>query len=273
MTPRRHIFGVGVDPVGREEAVTRIINAARDRRSFGGTALAVHGLMVAARDPGFRSAVASLDLVTCDGQPVRWALNLLHHTALRSTLPGLALTLATCDAAAAEDVGVYLFGSTPATVQGVADHLASQLPTLRVVGVQADRFRDATPEEDAEDVRRIVASGAGIVLVGRGCPRQELWVAAHLGRVPAAMLAVGAAFDYVAGTLRPPPDVLQAVGLEWLYRLWQEPRRLWRRYLTTNVLYVAYLATDLLRRALRHRGDGVGRGDQHPPGQTENLDG
>ncbi|HWI41905.1 MAG TPA: WecB/TagA/CpsF family glycosyltransferase, partial [Verrucomicrobiae bacterium] len=107
-------------------------------------------------------------------------------------------------------------------------------PRVRLAGVHVDRFRDATPEEDLEDIRKINESGAHIVLVGRGCPRQEIWVADHLGKINAVMMAVGAAFDFHAGTLRQAPPWMQKNGLEWLFRLMIEPRRLWKRYLVTN---------------------------------------
>ena len=119
--------------------------------------------------------------------------------------------------------------------------------TRFTAGVQPDRFRDATPEEDAADVARMNESGAGIVLVGRGCPRQEKWVAQHQGRVHAAMMAVGAAFDFGAGNLSEPPMWVQRGGLQWLWRLVSEPRRLWKRYLYGNIVFMRLAAAELIR--------------------------
>ena len=104
--------------------------------------------------------------------------------------------------------------------------------------MHADRFRDATPEEDAADIEKINASGAHIILVGRGCPRQEHWVADHIGAINGVMMAVGAAFDYHAHKLSLAPRWLSRMGLEWFLRLVQEPRRLWRRYLVTNSMFI-----------------------------------
>lgn len=234
------VFGVPVNPCTYASAVDEIIGAARAHQSFGVAALATHGLMTAVSDAQFRSAIERLDLVTPDGQPVRWALNLEIDDALPERVYGPELTERVCAAAAHEGLTVYLFGSTDATCQALATALEQRYPEIKIVGVQPDRFRDATPEEDAADVDKIVASGANVVLVGRGCPRQERWVADHLGRVPAAMLAVGAAFDYLAGTLTPPPAWMQRLGLEWVHRLWQEPGRLWRRYLVTNSQFLVH---------------------------------
>lgn len=242
------VFGVGVSVVDYGSATTAIMEAARARRSFGVTALAVHGLMESVDDDALRSKVNGLDLVTPDGQPVRWAMNLLHGVGLRERVYGPDLTTAVCAEAAKQGIGVYLFGSTPDTCDRFAAALKRRCPSIRLVGVQPDRFRDATPEEDRSDVARMNDSGAGVVLVGRGCPRQEHWVADHQGRVHAAMLGVGAAFDYHAGTLRRPPSWMQRVGLEWLWRLAMEPRRLWRRYAVTNTRYVGMLVRHLLRR-------------------------
>ncbi len=250
---RSRVFGVPVTPCTYDSAVAAIIAAARAKRSFGVTALAVHGLMTAVEDDGFRSALERLDLVTPDGQPVRWALNLQIDPGLGERVYGPDLTERVCEVAAREGIGIYLFGSTAEVCAALVDALVRRYPKIQIVGVQPDRFREATPQEDADDVARIIASKAGIVLVGRGCPRQERWVADHVGRVPAAMLAVGAAFDYLAGALAAPPRWMQRVGLEWVHRLTQEPRRLWRRYLVTNTQFLVHFLPQWARRRLLRR--------------------
>ena len=106
--------------------------------------------------------------------------------------------------------------------------------------MHVDRFREATLEEDIADIEKINGSGANIVLVGRGCPRQEFWVASHKGKVNAVMMAVGAAFDFHAGTLQQAPKWMQNSGIEWFYRLTREPKRLWKRYLITNSQFIYY---------------------------------
>lgn len=245
------LFGIGVDATTYADATAAIIRAAKERRSFAVTALATHGLMEAVYDPSFARVVNAIDLVTPDGQPVRWALNVLHAAGLADRVYGPDLTGHVCAAAEREGIGVYLFGSTAEICELFAADLCRRWPRLRVVGVQPDRFREATESEDQADAERMKASGAGIVLVGRGCPRQERWVAAHRGRVPAAMLAVGAAFDYYAGTLRRPPAWMQRAGLEWLWRLLLDPRRLWKRYLIRNTQFLFHFARAIAAQRLR----------------------
>jgi exopolysaccharide biosynthesis WecB/TagA/CpsF family protein len=248
--PKVPLFGIGVSVTDYTEACAAIMNAARARRSYAVSALATHGLTEAARDDELGELVNSIELVTPDGQPVRWAMNMLHGTALSERVYGPDLVAAVCAAAARERMSVYLFGSTADTCRTVAGELPRRYPGLRVAGVQPDRFRDATAEEDTEDVQRILASGADIVLVGRGCPRQERWVALHRGLLPVPMLAVGAAFDYIAGNITRPPRWMQRVGLEWLFRLYQEPRRLFRRYLVHNSLFCLMLAREMLQKRI-----------------------
>lgn len=235
------VFGVNLDAVDYAEATSRIMQHARARESYAVSALAVHGLMEAEGDDDFRQVVNEIDLVTPDGQPVKWALNLLHGADLADRCYGPNLTwdvLAACEEA---DVSVFLFGSKQETCDLFEAEIKRRFPAIRIAGVQSDRFRDATAEEDAADIELINASGAGVVLVGRGCPRQERWVHAHRGSVNAAMLAVGAAFDYGAGNMTEPPAWMQRAGLQWLYRLVQEPGRLWKRYLVTNSAFIGHL--------------------------------
>ena len=245
------LFGIKVSVTNYAEACTAVINAGRARQSFGATALAVHGLVEAMRDRDLAEAVNSLDLVTPDGQPVRWALNLLHKTRLPDRTCGTDLTLQVCKQAERENIPIYIFGSTFETCSRLVRQLERRYPRLQIAGVQPDRFREPSHLEDLADVKQINASGAGIVLVVRGCPRQERWVGSHKGSVNAAMLAVGAAADFLAGNLRRPPRWVQASGLEWLHRLCQEPRRLARRYAVTNTIFLLALAAALPRHWLR----------------------
>lgn len=246
-TPSLKVLGVNVSCVDYEAAVTAIINAAKERRSFGATALAVHGVMEAYRDSTFAELVNRLHLITPDGQPVRWAMNLLGARELKDRVYGPTLMLKVCEQAAENQLPIFLFGSTKAVLDRLSLNLKTKFPELVVGGMQPDRFREASPDEDEQDIATINQSGARIVLVGRGCPRQERWVAAHIGRIPAAMIAVGAAFDFHAGTLPQAPKILQDYGLEWLFRLVNEPTRLWRRYLILNPLFIWNFSQQLLK--------------------------
>jgi N-acetylglucosaminyldiphosphoundecaprenol N-acetyl-beta-D-mannosaminyltransferase len=244
---KRNVLGVLVDAVDYAAATARIVDAARERRPYAVTALAVHGVMTGVLDPAHNARLNSFDLVTPDGQPVRWALNLLHDAGLADRVYGPTLTVHVLERAAAEGLPVYLYGSTQPTLDRLVPALESRFPALKLAGVEPSRFRAAQPGEAAEIAERIKASGARIVLVGLGCPRQEVFAYAMRPLLDMPLLAVGAAFDYHAGLLRNPPPWMQRYALEWLWRLGLEPGRLWRRYVLLNPAYLARLAAQKLR--------------------------
>jgi N-acetylglucosaminyldiphosphoundecaprenol N-acetyl-beta-D-mannosaminyltransferase len=215
-----------------------IISKARIRKSYGVSALAVHGLIETVKDKSFRTLVNKLDMVVPDGQPIRWALNSFYNAGLEDRVTGPILTKYVLARASEENLSVYLYGSTPATLKKFVAFININYPGVKIAGIHPDRFREATAEEDTADIKKINDSGAHIVLVGRGCPRQEKWVAAHLGKIDSVMMAVGAAFDFHAGNISQAPAWLQQAGMEWFYRLIQEPRKLWRRYMTTNPHFI-----------------------------------
>jgi len=244
---KHNVLGVLVDSTDYDTALDRVLEAAREHRPLAVTALAVHGVMTGVRDRTHAARLNSFDVVTPDGQPVRWALNLLHRVGLRERVYGPALTGRVLRACADEGLPVYLYGSTVDTVDRLATVLSARLPGLKIAVAEASKFRPARPGEEAEIAARIDGSGARVVLVGLGCPRQEVF--AHVLRpwLDMPVLAVGAAFDYHAGVLSPPPAWMQRAGLEWCWRLAAEPRRLWRRYLLLNPAYLARLGAQLTR--------------------------
>jgi N-acetylglucosaminyldiphosphoundecaprenol N-acetyl-beta-D-mannosaminyltransferase len=239
---KRSVLGVLVDVIDYDAAAAKVLDAARGHRPLAVTALAVHGVMTGVQDRAHGARLNSFDVVTPDGQPVRWALNSLHRATLADRVYGPTLTLRVVEAAAAEGLPIYLYGSTEPTLARLSDALTAQFPNLKIAGAEPSKFRLARPGEAAEIAERIRAAGARIVLVGLGCPRQEQFVYALRPLVDAPLLAVGAAFDYHAGQLRKPPPWMQKRGLEWAWRLGLEPRRLWRRYLLLNPAYLTRLA-------------------------------
>ncbi len=255
--PRRtSILGVEISRIDSRGAAELVVEWARHREPRIVSALAVHGVMTGVLDHDHRQRLNSFDLLTADGQPVRWALNWIARLEpLRDRVAGTELTLKICAAAARDAVGIYLYGSRPEVVNAMASRLRATYPDLKIVGVRASRFRAATPEEDAADVDAINGSGAGVVFVGLGCPLQEKWAYEHVTHIRPVMVCVGAAFDFLSGQLRRAPRWMQRVGLEWLFRLAQEPRRLWRRYAHYNALFVAMLLLQLasLKASGRHR--------------------
>lgn len=239
---KRSVLGVLVDVVDYEAATAHIMDAARERRPYAVTALAVHGVMTGVLDPPHNARLNSFDLVTPDGQPVRGALNLLHQAGLTDRVYGPTLTLKVVEQAAAEGLPIYLYGSTQPTLDRLVPALERMFPALKVAGVEASKFRSSHPGEAAEIAERIKSSGARIVLVGLGCPRQEVFTYAMRPLLDMPLLAVGAAFDYHAGLLKNPPAWMQKYALEWLWRLGLEPKRLWKRYILLNPNFLARLA-------------------------------
>lgn len=239
---KRSVLGVLVDVVDYEAAVEQVLAAAREQRPLALTALAVHGVMTGVKDRAHNARLNAFDLVTPDGQPVRWALNLLHGAALADRVYGPALTMRVLARCAAEGLPVYLYGSTAPTLERLVGTVTGQLPDLKIAGTEPSKFRASAPGEADRIADRIHSSGARVVLVGLGCPRQEVFAYAMRSRLTVPLLAVGAAFDYHAGLLRRPPAWMQRAGLEWLWRLGLEPRRLWRRYLVLNPAYLTRLA-------------------------------
>ncbi len=234
---KHNIVGVLVDAVDYEAALDRIVTAAKLRRPMSISALAVHGVMTGVMDDAQRYRLNKTDLLVPDGQPVRWALNALHGAALKDRVYGPTLTLKLCERAAAESLPIYLFGGRPEVLAALARNLRERFPELIIAGSEPSRFRRLSPEEKREVAQRISASGACLTFVGIGCPRQEVWIYEYRDLVPMPLIAVGAAFDFHAGTVRQAPEQMQKAGLEWLFRLVQEPRRLWRRYLFLNPYY------------------------------------
>jgi N-acetylglucosaminyldiphosphoundecaprenol N-acetyl-beta-D-mannosaminyltransferase len=242
---KKSILGVNVSVVDYEAAVGKVVTAAKARESLSVTSLPVHGIMTGAQDARHRYRLNTFDLLTPDGQPVRWALNLIHGVGLKERVYGPTLMLALVERFAEEGLPIYLFGSREATVSLLSQNLQRRFPNLKIAGGQAGRFRILSPEERAQIVRDIRESGASAVFVGLGCPRQEIWAFENRDQLSMPAICVGAAFDFHAGTVSQAPPTLQRFGLEWAYRLSREPRRLWRRYVLLNPQYVALVAGQL----------------------------
>jgi exopolysaccharide biosynthesis WecB/TagA/CpsF family protein len=249
MTPfsRFSILGVGVHAVDYTQAVTAVIAAAKNHVPFSVTALAVHGVMTGVDDAEQRARLNHFDLVAPDGQPVRWALNWLHRAKLQDRVYGPFLMLRLCEQAAYEKLRVFLYGSDSATLEALAQSLCSRFPGLIIAGTRPSRFRQATEDEWSEDVKAIKDSQTDLVFCGLGCPKQEVWVYEMHQYLTCPAVAIGAAFSFWSGRQKMAPRWMQRLGLEWLYRLSREPRRLWRRYLILNPRYVAGVVWQKLR--------------------------
>ena len=245
-----NVLGSQIDAMSWDVALARLMSWGRSRESRYVTICNAHVVVSASQDPAFGAIVNGADMATPDGAPVAWMLRRQGFVG-QSRVNGPDVMWALCGQSAAVDLPVYCYGSTEETLALLEKSMREAFPTLKIT-LESPPFRELTPQEDAEVVARINASGAGFVFVGLGCPKQERWMAEHRGRVKAVMLGVGAAFDFHAGTVSRAPGWMRSNGLEWLHRLANEPRRLWKRYLVTNSLFLLGAARQLLTG--RHAG-------------------
>ena len=223
------VLGVRFDARTTDQAADEIVGWARRGEARYACFSNAHGTIEAQDDPAFAGVLNGADLNLPDGMSAVRAMR-ARGVAQRDRVYGPDVTLAVVRKAARAGVPVALYGSTDEVLGLLRERLPRLAPGLEVVEAISPPFRPLTAEEDEAFVERLRASGARVVLVGLGCPRQERWCAEHADRVGAVCLAVGAAFDFHAGRLRQAPAVLQRAGLEWAFRLAIEPRRLWRRY-------------------------------------------
>lgn len=240
----RQVLDVRVDATSYSHATQTIIRWARQGESRYVCACNVHMVMEAHDDPAFQDAVNQADLVTPDGMPLVWALRLLGvRRASRVYGPDLMLRL--CAAAADHAVPVGLFGSRFEVLDNLIPELTRSFPTLDLAYAESPPYGAPRPMSD-ELVDTLSSSGIRILFVALGCPKQERWMAANRGKLPAVMVGVGAAFDFIARTKPQAPRMIQTAGLEWAFRLTTEPRRLWRRYLRHNPRFAVLLTRQLM---------------------------
>jgi N-acetylglucosaminyldiphosphoundecaprenol N-acetyl-beta-D-mannosaminyltransferase len=234
-----------VDATTYDDASQRVLRWAREGRSAYVCVATVHMTMEAFDSAAFRQVVNRADLVTPDGRPLVWALRGLGVRGA-SQVRGTDLTTHVVERAARENVPIGMYGGTPELLEVFGRLLKTRYPNIQVACKIAPPFRPLTPEEDKAVTDEIVASGTRILLVGIGCPKQENWMAEHVGRVPAVLLGVGAAFDFHTGRVRQAPRWMQLAGLEWVFRLLMDPRRLWKRYAKHNPRFVWLFLMQLL---------------------------
>jgi N-acetylglucosaminyldiphosphoundecaprenol N-acetyl-beta-D-mannosaminyltransferase len=205
----------------------------------------VNNIMEAHNSVDYRNAINLSDLVTPDGMPLVWMLR-LKGVKRQTRVYGPTLMLHVLEMAAREKIPVGYYGGDERTLERLVPLMLERFPGLLVVYKFSPPFRPLDKQESTQIIENITASGARILFVGLGCPKQEIWMAEHKGQVPAVMLGVGAAFNFLAGTKPQAPSWMQAVGLEWFFRLIHEPRRLARRYLYNNPRFILLALADLL---------------------------
>ena len=243
---KKNIVGILVDAMDYEAAVDFIFQAAAERRNAPVAAEAIHAVMLGAIDPEHQYRLNNFSLILPDAQGVRWGMNLLHKTGLRDRVYGPNLTLDVLTRAEKEGLPVYFYGSNPPTLVNLRQNLAAHYPGLLIAGMEPGRYTRVSHQERETTAARIVASGARLVFVGLGCPRQEVWAFEMRNLLPMPVLAVGAAFTFLAGEVRQAPLWMQRSGLEGVFRLCMEPRRLWRRYVIYSPWYCFWLLLQFL---------------------------
>jgi len=245
--PGARVLDTFIDAVDYPNTLDRISRWAAQKESRYVCICNVHSVVTARQVAAFGHVVNDADLATPDGAPVAWMLRRLGHVTQRR-INGPDLMWQYCEQAQRHAEPIFFYGSSEETLSLLMAKLLATFPALKIAGAISPPFRELTPYEDATIVEQINASGAGVVFISLGCPKQELWMAAHRGRIHAVMVGVGAAFDYHACVIKRAPKWMQDCGLEWLYRLVSEPRRLWRRYLVTNTLFIVLASNQLLFR-------------------------
>jgi len=236
--PRVDVLGVGISAIRMADALGAIEGwIARGERRYV-CVTSVHGVMESQRDESLRRIHNAAGLVTPDGMPLVWLCRRYGFRHVERVY-GPDLLLACCQRSVMRGYRHFFYGGAPGVPEALAERLQARFPGLEVVGTYSPPFRPLTAEEDAAVVRRINAAGPDIVWVGLSTPKQERWMSAHVGRLnAAALIGVGAAFDFHAGVKRQAPRWIQRRGMEWLFRAVQEPKRLIPRYLSTHPAFL-----------------------------------
>jgi N-acetylglucosaminyldiphosphoundecaprenol N-acetyl-beta-D-mannosaminyltransferase len=245
-----YVLGMKVSWTSYQHASDLTIAWARERASRYVCVATVNNVMESFDSEKFQDVMNRADLVTPDGMPLVWALRALGRKD-STRVYGPDLTPIVLAKAAAANIPVGFYGGAPEVLTELVKRVQARHPGLKVAYSYSPPFRALSPSEDEAITREINQSGARILFIGLNTPKQDFWMSHHRGRVECVMLGVGAAFDFIAGSKRQAPRWMMRLGLEWLFRLATEPKRLWKRYLKHNPRYVILLTLQLL--GLKHR--------------------
>lgn len=241
-----NILGVGVSPIKMNDALRAIAQWVHEQTHTYVCVTSVNGIMESQQSPDLRAIHNKAGMVTPDGMPLVWLSHLTGYKNVERVY-GPDLMLAVCEESLKQGYRHFLYGGEDGIPQLLAQQLQKRFPGLCITGTYSPPFRQLTPEEDTAVIQTINESGADIIWVGLSTPKQERWMAEHVGKLNAAVLiGVGAAFDFHAGVKKQAPHWMQQHGFEWLFRLLSEPRRLWRRYLIYNPLFVGLVFLQML---------------------------
>lgn len=243
--PGTRVLGTFIDAGSWPNIVDKLVDWSQAGKHAAVCLCNVHSSVTAMDDKELSSALSSSEMVLPDGAPVAWTMRRKGYKE-QTRIAGPDLMWKLCGAAEDRNVPIFLFGSKPETLTALEKQLRQHFSRLDIRGSLSPRFGQWTDEEESAYIDAINQSGAKIIFVGLGCPKQEIWMSNNKQRVDGILLGVGAAFDFHAGTVARAPQFYQKLGLEWLHRLLSEPRRLWRRYLSTNSRFLWNLPATLL---------------------------
>jgi len=239
------ILSFWTDVLSKQELISLILDWAQKKQSKALAFSTVHMAMEAYDDPDFAKTMGKFDLVCADGRPI-YILQRLLSSKKAEHVYGPWVMGNLLEVAAKQNLSVGLFGGTEETLMLLMEKATLKYPGLKFAFYLSPPFRAPTDEEAIMHIKLINESGADILFVGLGCPKQEKWVAEKLGKINMPMLAVGAAFDFIAGSKKTAPNLMRVLSLEWLFRLVSEPRRLWKRYLILNPRFIGLIVLRLL---------------------------
>lgn len=243
--PTKKVINFPITALSLNEQIKKILKWAVARESRTVCVANVHMLMEGHWHPDFAEILKRADLVTPDGAPLVWIMRLLgSHKQER--VPGLDILAGVCEVAQSANISLFFVGSQSEILSRIRARLAKEYPNLKIAAMEALPFSELTIAEDTALTQKINDSGAGLVLVSLGCPKQEKWMALHKGKIKAVMIGLGGAFPVYAGLQRRAPRFVQNAGFEWLYRLLQEPGRLWKRYFMTIPPFIFLAIKQLL---------------------------
>ena len=239
---RVRVVSLFPDVVNHERVIEKIAELVEQKNGGYVCFSTVHMVMESHDDKNFGAKVNNADLIVTDGMPLVW-MQKMQNRKQASRVRANDLMISLCEYAEKNNLKIGFYGGRQEVIDGILKRAKNDFPNLQISYAFSPPFRPLTTEEDAEIVRTINESGTQILFMGLGCPKQENWMSAHKEKLKAVMLGVGASFDFYAGNVRESPEWMGKIGLEWLYRLTQEPKRLWRRYLILNprFMWLAFL--------------------------------
>ncbi|OUL36820.1 glycosyltransferase [Nostoc sp. T09] len=242
--PKQKVLDFPITALRFEDQIQTIMKWAIARESRTVCVANVHMLMEAHWNPEFASVLRNADVVTPDGMPLVWMMRRMGAHS-QDRVAGMDILQGLCQLSQIQNVSVFFLGSQTEILSRMRKRLEQEFPQLKIAAMEPLPFRPLTENEDTELINKINSSGAGLVFVSLGCPKQENWMAQHKGKIQAVMLGMGGVFPVYAGIHKRAPRIVRELGFEWFYRWIQEPRRLWSRYIKTIPPFI-WLATKQL---------------------------